>query len=128
MFLDQEEVLVQYTHEEAPFTTLVLTAIHTFKWPQALLSHRDLFANELVACPFVLLLIAAPLPDDAYHHDQAVGVHEGGFTPFEFRIDKFIKPDEENTLNLIEWTTGGQRLDWWSLKRATAVSAVPVRS
>ncbi|MHC4146561.1 MAG: sugar-binding domain-containing protein, partial [Planctomycetota bacterium] len=37
---------------------------------------------------------------EVWINDQAVGVHEGGFTPFEFRIDNLIKPREENTLIL----------------------------
>ncbi|MHC4351404.1 MAG: glycoside hydrolase family 2 protein [Planctomycetota bacterium] len=37
---------------------------------------------------------------EVWINDQAVGVHEGGFTPFEFRIDSLVKPGEENTLIL----------------------------
>lgn len=37
---------------------------------------------------------------EVWLNDQAVGVHEGGFTPFEFRVDKLIEPGEENTLIL----------------------------
>ncbi|MHC4740578.1 MAG: glycoside hydrolase family 2 protein [Planctomycetota bacterium] len=37
---------------------------------------------------------------EVWVNDQAVGVHEGGFTPFEFRIDSLIKAGEENTLIL----------------------------
>lgn len=37
---------------------------------------------------------------EVWINDHAVGVHEGGFTPFEFRIDNLIKPREENTLIL----------------------------
>jgi hypothetical protein len=33
-------------------------------------------------------------------NNQAVGFHEGGFTPFEFRVDKLIKAGRENTLTL----------------------------
>jgi len=33
-------------------------------------------------------------------NDQAVGFHEGGFTPFEFRVDKMIRPGQENTITL----------------------------
>jgi len=33
-------------------------------------------------------------------NDTVVGVHEGGFTPFEFRVDDLLKTDEENTLIL----------------------------
>ena len=33
-------------------------------------------------------------------NDQAVGLHEGGFTPFEFRVDKMIRPGQENTITL----------------------------
>ena len=31
-------------------------------------------------------------------NEQVVGFHEGGYTPFSFRIDKLAKPGEENTL------------------------------
>ena len=31
-------------------------------------------------------------------NDQVVGFHEGGYTPFGFRVDKLIKAGEENTL------------------------------
>ena len=31
-------------------------------------------------------------------NDQVVGFHEGGYTPFSFRIDKLIKAGEQNTL------------------------------
>ncbi|MBL7186642.1 MAG: hypothetical protein ISS70_09975 [Phycisphaerae bacterium] len=37
---------------------------------------------------------------EVWINDQAVGVHEGGFTPFEFRVDSLVKPGEENTLIL----------------------------
>ena len=31
-------------------------------------------------------------------NDQVVGFNEGGYTPFSFRIDKLVKPGEDNTL------------------------------
>ncbi|MHC4537294.1 MAG: glycoside hydrolase family 2 protein, partial [Planctomycetota bacterium] len=37
---------------------------------------------------------------EVWINDNAVGFHEGGFTPFKFRIDKLLKPAEENTLIL----------------------------
>jgi beta-galactosidase len=37
---------------------------------------------------------------EVWLNDQAVGFHEGGFTPFEFRVDKALKQGEENTLIL----------------------------
>ena len=37
---------------------------------------------------------------EVWINDKAVGFHEGGFTPFKFRIDKLIKAGEENTLIL----------------------------
>jgi beta-galactosidase len=37
---------------------------------------------------------------EVWLNDTAVGVHEGGFTPFEFRVDDLLKIDEENTLIL----------------------------
>jgi len=37
---------------------------------------------------------------EVWLNDTAVGVHEGGFTPFEFRIDDLLKFDAENTLIL----------------------------
>ena len=33
-------------------------------------------------------------------NDHAAGYHEGGFTPFKLRVDKLLKPGEENTLIL----------------------------
>ncbi|NOR74396.1 MAG: hypothetical protein GQ525_04485, partial [Draconibacterium sp.] len=33
-------------------------------------------------------------------NEQVVGFHEGGYTPFSFRIDKLAKPGEENTLTV----------------------------
>jgi beta-galactosidase len=33
-------------------------------------------------------------------NDEVVGYHEGGFTPFEFRVDNMIKTGEENVLIL----------------------------
>ena len=37
---------------------------------------------------------------EVWLNDKSVGSHEGGFTPFEFRVDKLIKPGEQNTLTL----------------------------
>jgi len=37
---------------------------------------------------------------EVWLNDHAVGVHEGGFTPFEFRVDELLRFDEENTLIL----------------------------
>jgi len=37
---------------------------------------------------------------EVWLNDTAVGVHEGGFTPFEFRVDKLLKTGQENTLIL----------------------------
>jgi beta-galactosidase len=37
---------------------------------------------------------------EVWLNDTAVGVHEGGFTPFDFRVDKLIKAGRENTLIL----------------------------
>ena len=37
---------------------------------------------------------------EVWINDMAVGFHEGGFTPFKFRIDKLIKAGGENTLIL----------------------------
>jgi len=37
---------------------------------------------------------------EVWLNDVAVGVHDGGFTPFEFRIDGLLKFDAENTLTL----------------------------
>ena len=37
---------------------------------------------------------------EVWLNNHAVGFHEGGFTPFDFRVDKMIKPGEENTLTL----------------------------
>jgi hypothetical protein len=35
---------------------------------------------------------------EVWLNDTAVGMHEGGFTPFEFRVDDLLKFDGENTL------------------------------
>ncbi len=37
---------------------------------------------------------------EVWLNDGAVGVHEGGFTPFEFRVEKLLQPGEENVLTL----------------------------
>jgi hypothetical protein len=37
---------------------------------------------------------------EAWLNDQALGFHDGGFTPFEFRVDDLIKPRGQNTLIL----------------------------
>ena len=37
---------------------------------------------------------------EVWINDQVVGFHEGGFTPFKFRVDRLIKPGKENTLTL----------------------------
>ena len=37
---------------------------------------------------------------EVWINDQVVGFHEGGFTPFTFRVDRLIRPGEENTLTL----------------------------
>tara|TARA_R110002049_G_scaffold45604_2_gene132912 strand:+ start:12163 stop:15099 length:2937 start_codon:yes stop_codon:yes gene_type:complete len=35
---------------------------------------------------------------EVWLNDQVVGFHEGGYTPFSFRVDKLIKVGKENTL------------------------------
>ena len=35
---------------------------------------------------------------EVWINDQVVGFHEGGYTPFSFRVDKLIKLGEENTM------------------------------
>ena len=37
---------------------------------------------------------------EVWINDQVLGFHEGGFTPFKFRVDRLIRPGEENTLTL----------------------------
>ena len=37
---------------------------------------------------------------EVWLNDEVVGFHEGGFTPFEFRVDEMIKTGEKNTLIL----------------------------
>ena len=37
---------------------------------------------------------------EVWLNDQAIGVHEGGFTPFSFEVNEAIKPGEENHLIL----------------------------
>ena len=37
---------------------------------------------------------------EVWLNDEVVGFNEGGFTPFEFRVDEMIKPGEENVLTM----------------------------
>ncbi len=37
---------------------------------------------------------------EVWLNDEVVGTHEGGFTPFEFRVDNLILPGQDNTLML----------------------------
>lgn len=37
---------------------------------------------------------------EVWLNDEVVGFHEGGFTPFEFRVDEMIKAGENNVLTL----------------------------
>ena len=37
---------------------------------------------------------------EVWLNDEVVGWHEGGFTPFEFRVDKMLKPGQANVLIL----------------------------
>ncbi|TWT84064.1 Beta-glucuronidase [Planctomycetes bacterium CA13] len=37
---------------------------------------------------------------EVWLNDQAVGFHEGGFTPFTFQVQQMLKPGEENTLTV----------------------------
>jgi len=37
---------------------------------------------------------------EVYVNDHVVGVHEGGFTPFSFRINSMLEPGQENVLTL----------------------------
>jgi len=37
---------------------------------------------------------------EVYLNDNVVGVHEGGFTPFSFRIDSMLKFNQENVITL----------------------------
>ena len=37
---------------------------------------------------------------EVWLNDEVVGFHEGGFTPFEFRVDEMIKPGESNVLTM----------------------------
>lgn len=41
---------------------------------------------------------AVNFQSEVWVNDQAAGFHEGGFTPFEFRIDKLLKIGAENTV------------------------------
>jgi len=62
---------------------------HTFKVPAS-------WEGKVVRLHFDAVNFATKV----YVNDQEVGTHEGGFTPFEFRVDKLIKPGEENSLIL----------------------------
>ena len=37
---------------------------------------------------------------EVWLNGEAVGTHEGGFTPFEFRVDRILKPGETNVILL----------------------------
>ena len=37
---------------------------------------------------------------EVWLNDEVVGYHEGGFTPFDFRVDNILKPGERNSLIL----------------------------
>ena len=37
---------------------------------------------------------------EVWLNGEAIGVNEGGFTPFEFRVDRLLKPGETNVLTL----------------------------
>ncbi|MCP4046149.1 MAG: hypothetical protein GY732_09195, partial [Gammaproteobacteria bacterium] len=37
---------------------------------------------------------------EVYVNDHVVGVHEGGFTPFDFRIDSMLNAGQENVITL----------------------------
>jgi beta-galactosidase len=37
---------------------------------------------------------------EVWLNDEVVGFHEGGFTPFEFRVDEMIKPGQTNVLTV----------------------------
>jgi hypothetical protein len=37
---------------------------------------------------------------EVWINDQVLGFHEGGFTPFTFRVDRLIRAGEENTITL----------------------------
>jgi hypothetical protein len=37
---------------------------------------------------------------EVYLNDKPVGAHEGGFTPFEFRVESLLKAGKKNTLSL----------------------------
>jgi hypothetical protein len=37
---------------------------------------------------------------EVWINDQVLGFHEGGFTPFTFRVDRLIRPGKENTLTM----------------------------
>ena len=46
----------------------------------------------------VLKFEAVNYKSEVWINDQVVGFHEGGYTPFSFRVDKLIKSGKENTL------------------------------
>ena len=41
---------------------------------------------------------AVNFQSEVWINDKAAGFHEGGFTPFKFRIDKLLKAGAENTI------------------------------
>jgi hypothetical protein len=69
---------------------------------------------------------AVNFKSEVWINDQEVGFHEGGYTPFDFRIDKLLKAGEENTVTLrvvsaiimsgketIDGTIGKQQAPQW---------------
>ena len=45
-----------------------------------------------------LLFEAVNYKSEIWLNDQVVGFHEGGYSPFKFRVDKLAKLGKENTL------------------------------
>ncbi len=43
---------------------------------------------------------AVNFQSEVWLNNQSVGFHQGGFTPFEFRVDETLKPGETNTLTV----------------------------
>jgi hypothetical protein len=44
----------------------------------------------------VFILRLSITKPEVWVNDQAVGTHEGGFTPFSFQVDEILKPGEIN--------------------------------
>jgi hypothetical protein len=65
-------------------------------WYQRSFSVPAEWADKVVRLHFDAVNFQA----EVWMNDRAVGFHQGGFTPFEFRVDKSLEPGRVNTLTV----------------------------